>query len=393
MWATKGAPLAAQHGPGAELQWLLKTLHNWLVLEAYPRWAQQGYDRHYGGFHELLGEAGPIGGAPRRARVQVRQIYAFARANQLGWRGDATKLVAGGWEYFFQHYRRADGLYRTVVAPDGTVLDDRAFLYDQAFVLLALAESQRLKGPTSTALAVARELRGRLYELLKCDGPGFKSGLPEGLPLLANPHMHLLEAVQSWALIDADPGWQSMADEIVGLALDRLIDPDLGVVFERFDGQWRVLSEDSDRLLEPGHQYEWAWLLLRARGGSPQARRIDAALRLVDFGETHGIRGGVAVYSLHPDLRVHDGQARLWAQTERLKAALSLARYHHDSRFWHIATLAAQSLLRYLDTAASGLWHDRLSREGKFVPEPAPASDFYHLVVAIAEGLLDREAA
>ena len=98
--------------------------------------------------------------------------------------------------------------------------------------------------------------------------------MPEGLPLLANPHMHLLEAVQSWALIDADPGWQSMADEIVGLALERLIDPELGVVFERFDGQWRALSEDSDRLLEPGHQFEWAWLLLRARGrsrtGSPE---------------------------------------------------------------------------------------------------------------------------
>ena len=74
--------------------------------------------------------------------------------------GRCGPLVAGGWAYFLQHYRRADGLYRTVVAPDGTVLDDRAFLYDQAFVLLALAESQRLNGPASTALTAARELRG-----------------------------------------------------------------------------------------------------------------------------------------------------------------------------------------------------------------------------------------
>ena len=99
------------------------------------------------------------------------------------------------------------------------------------------------------------------------------------------------------------------------------------------------------------------------------------------------------MYSLHPDLRVHDGQARLWAQTERLKVALSLARSRQEFRYWHMATLAAQSLLRYLDTAASGLWHDRLSSAGTFVPEPAPASDFYHLVAAIGEGLLDREAA
>jgi mannose/cellobiose epimerase-like protein (N-acyl-D-glucosamine 2-epimerase family) len=325
--------------------------------------------------------------------VQVRQLYAFARAGQLGWPGDATGLIERGWDYFFRHYQRADGLFRTVVAADGTVLDDRALLYDQAFVLLALAESHRLNGALPRARAAATELRGKLFSLLRGAGLGFKSGLPEGLPLLANPHMHLLEAVQSWALIDADPAWQSMADEIVALAIERMIDPELGAVFERFDGRWRALSDDADRLLEPGHQFEWAWLLLRARGGSTAERRLDAAVRLADFGETHGIRGGVAVYSLHADLRVHDGQARLWAQTERLKAALALARLQQEHRYWHMATLAAQSMLRYLDVSASGLWYDRLDAAGHFVTEPAPASDFYHLVVAIGEGLAAQEAA
>jgi mannose/cellobiose epimerase-like protein (N-acyl-D-glucosamine 2-epimerase family) len=363
------------------------------VHEAYPRWAQQGYDRNYGGFQELLESAGPVVGVPRRARVQVRQLYAFARAADLGWSGDATEMMAGGWEYFFRKYQRADGLYRTLIAPDGTVLDDRAFLYDQAFVLLALAEFHRRSGPASAPLAAARQLRGKLFDQLKCAGPGYRSGLPEGLPLLSNPHMHLLEAVQNWALIDADPAWQSMADEIVALALGRMIDPGLGALLERFDEHWRALCGDCDRLIEPGHQFEWAWLLLRARGPSPSDRPIEAAMRLVDIGETYGVHGGVAVMSLHADLSIHDGQARLWAQTERLKAALALARLTHDSRYWNIATLAAHSLWRYVSTSAPGLWNDRLSAEGEFLAEPAPASTFYHLVVAIAEGVLDQEAA
>ncbi len=324
--------------------------------------------------------------------MQVRQLYAFARAADLGWAGDATELMAGGWEYFFRNYRRADGLYRTLVAPDGTVLDDRALLYDQAFVLLALAQSHCRSGPASAPLAAAVHLRGRLFDLLKCAGPGYRSGVPEGFPLLSNPHMHLLEAVQSWALIDEDPAWQSMADEIVALALGHMIDPVVGALSERFDEHWQALSGDGDRLIEPGHQFEWAWLLLRARGFAPLDQSIEAAKRLVDIGENYGVHRGAAVMSLNADLSVHDGQARLWAQTERLKAALALARLTHDSRYWNMATLAVRSMWRYLAASAPGLWHDRLNADGTFLAEPAPASTFYHLVVAIAEGLTVRGA-
>ncbi len=393
MRATEGEPLAAQHRPGPELERRLKTLHDWLVNEAYPRWARHGYDRDNGGFEELLEPSGPVLGAARRARVQARQLYAFARATDLGWPGDATELIAGSWEYFSRNYRRPDGLYRTLIAPDGTVLDDRALLYDQAFVLLALAEWHRHSRYTTVPLAAARELRGRLFDLLRGPGPGFRSGRLDGLPLLSNPHMHLLEAVQNWALIDADPAWQSMAEEIVALALSRMIDPTLGVLFERFDERWRALSGEADRLIEPGHQFEWAWLLLRTRATSPSTHRTEAARRLVEIGETYGVHGGVVVLSLHADFSVNDGQGRLWAQTERLKAALALGRLTHDSRYWHIATLAADSVWRYIDADAPGLWRDRLRSNGEFLAEPTPASTFYHLVVAIAEGRLEMQAA
>ena len=393
MRATEGETLTAQYGPGPELKRRLKTLHGWLMNEAYPRWATQGYDRHHGGFQELLGSAGPITGVARRARVQVRQLYAFARAGELGWTGDATEVLTGGWEYFLRNYRRADGLYRTLIAADGTVLDDRALLYDQAFVLLALAEAQRRGDAAFAPLAIATELRGRLFDLLKCADSGYRSGLPDGLPLLSNPHMHLLEAVQTWTRIDPDPAWQSMADEIVALALDRMIDPDLGALFERFDEHWRALGGDSDRWIEPGHQFEWAWLLLRACSPQSSNRLTEAAMRLVDFGETYGIHRGVAVMSLHADLSVRDGQARLWAQTERLKAALALARLTHDARHWNAATLAANALWQFIAASEPGLWHDRRSAEGELLAEPAPASTFYHLVVAISEGLPDQEAA
>jgi mannose-6-phosphate isomerase len=360
-------------------------LQHWLLAEAYPLWARQGYDRIHGGFEESLTSAGPTPNQPRRARVQARQIYCFARAASLGWRPpDAARLVADGLAYFLAHYRRPDGLFRTLVAADGTALDDRAVLYDQAFVLLALAESQSVLGPQPELLQTALVLRAALYQQLKRSGPGFSSGVPDALPLLANPHMHLLEAALSWIAIDDDPAWSALAAEMVALALSRFIDPGSGAVREYFDAGWTPLAGTEGRIVEPGHQFEWAWLLLRWDAAADGTARLAAA-RLVQLGEAHGIRDGVAINELLDDFSVRDGEARLWPQTERLKAAVRMAAVTHDARFWSMAARAAQGLRRYFDTEVRGLWYDRLTLDGQFVQQPAPASSFYHIVCAIAE--------
>src|SRR5579884_1446224 len=92
-------------------------LTHWLLRDAYPLWAKRGWDPIRGGFHERLAADQPIASDARRARVQLRQIYSFARAHQLGWQGDARGLVTNGLEYLFAHYLREDGLVRTLVAP------------------------------------------------------------------------------------------------------------------------------------------------------------------------------------------------------------------------------------------------------------------------------------
>ncbi len=297
----------------------LEWLQRWLVNDAYPFWAQHGYDTVQGGFHETLGSDGPVANEPRRARVQLRQIYSFARAADFGWRENAPQLVRDGLDYFFKHYRRGDGLFRTLVAPDGAVLDESALLYDQAFVLLALAESHRILGRTPELVQAARALRTQIYARLKCPGPGFRSGVPAELPLLANPHMHLLEAALRWTALSDEPAWAALAEEIVALALDRLIDGRTGAVLEYFDENWLPLAK---RSVEPGHQFEWAWLLLCWR--------------------------------------------------ERAKP-----------RYWSMTDQAAAGLRRYLETGVAGLWYDRLLADGQFVQESSPASSFYHIVCAI----------
>jgi mannose-6-phosphate isomerase len=133
---------------------------------------------------------------------------------------------------------------------------------------------------------------------------------------------------------------------------------------------------------------EWAWLLIRwsKLRGRPDA--LAAAARLFELGTGPGLDQdrGVALQQLLDDFSVHDPVARLWPQTEWLKAALALsAATPNDPAIAAQIPKAAAALGLYLDTPIPGLWWDRLEPSGRFINEPAPASSLYHIACAIAE--------
>ncbi len=318
-----------------------------------------------GGFHERVSYADAPLEDPRRARVQPRQVYSFARSAELGWRGDAAELVTHGLNYFLSRYRRPDGLFRTLVGPDGGPMDERAVLYDHAFVLLALATCTQVLGRRPSLVHEARVLREAIFRRFERVGSGFETAIPAVSPLPSNPHLHLLEASLAWIPLSGDPEWRQLADDLAGLALTRFIDQSSGAVREYFSRAWSPAPGIEGRIVEPGHQFEWGWVLLRWGPDRSDARR--AALRLIELGEEHGVHRGVALNALLDDFSIHDPDARLWPQTERLKAAALAARLTGETRYWTMAAAAAQGLMRYLDTPVAGLWYDRLTAEGKFI--------------------------
>jgi len=197
--------------------------------------------------------------------------------------------------------------------------------------------------------------------------------------------MHFFEATLAGCEVCSDSAtWKSLANEIATLALDKFIAHSDGALREFFDADWKPAAGIEGRIVEPGHQFEWAWLLLRW-GGAGNSRARHAALKLIDIAEQHGVRNNLAMNSLLDDWTPHDAGARLWPQTERLKAASIAARLTGDAKYFSMAASAADALARYLDTPIPGLWRDRIDAEGRVVDEPAPASSFYHLVAAIGE--------
>ncbi|MBS0374611.1 MAG: AGE family epimerase/isomerase [Proteobacteria bacterium] len=366
----------------ARLASLRGRLREWLVEAAYPRWAAAGVDGA-GGFAESLDAGGRDSGAARRARVAPRQLYAFALAPRLGFRAGTDRILRGGLAYLESRYRRPDGFYRTLVATDGRILDDAALLYDQAFVLLGLAAATAALGVEVGLEARAVALRERIATNWRLPGGGFRAGSGAADGLEANPHMHLLESCLAWAAVGQDPGWRAWADALVALALNRLIRPDSGALHESYAADATPASGLAGRRVEPGHQYEWAFLLLRAPVGD-SAQRRRAALRLIDGAERHGVREGFAVNALLDGTAVYEGGARLWVQTERLRAGVEALRATGEARYLRQAGEAAAALWSYLRSDAPGLWFDRRDVDGRLEDSPAYASTFYHLVGAIA---------
>lgn len=352
----------------------------WMRLNALPIWATIGVDKD-GGFRETIDLSGSVSGEFRRARVQARQAYVYCAAGAAGWAGPWRTLVSRTLERFEATNRRADDLYRTRVSVDGVVLDDSASLYDQAFALFAFAAAAKAGIAPGMMAERAHALRDALAAMRAPAGGWRETGEH---PYQANAHMHLLEACLAWEAVEPEGGWREMADEIVALARRVLIDADGGFLREFFDESWAPALGDDGRLVEPGHQFEWAWLLTRWCRLRGETWALEAAVRLYDIG-ARGVdqERGVAMDALNDDLSVRSDQARLWPQTERLKAALILAETAEGGRrilLLDDARKAMAGLQRYLEP--SGLWRDKMRADGGFVDEPAPASSLYHIMVA-----------
>lgn len=350
----------------------------WLFEEALPLWADAGVDPA-GGFHDQIGDDRRPVAAPKRLRVQGRQIFVYAEAARLGWDGPWREMVRHGLDYLARHAPEPGRIYPSFFF-DGRTKGEET--YGQAFVLLGLAHGRRALGDAAAEIQALDLLAVMRARLGRPDGGFVEIAAPEA-PFQSNPHMHLYEAALAWRSVSADPAWTGLAADMRRLALEVFIDPATGRLLEFFDADGAPVAGPLGREVWPGHLYEWATLLMLDGAGDD-----DEAERLARLAAETGVDRDreVAIFSQDvADGAPIDRSARLWAQTERLRACVLLHQRSDDAGFWGQEALKAYGALKaYLAAPGGGLWRDRMDVEGRLDAEPAKATSLYHIMGAYA---------
>jgi mannose/cellobiose epimerase-like protein (N-acyl-D-glucosamine 2-epimerase family) len=363
----------------------------WMFDSALPLWSRNGIDQVFGGFHDSLDmETGSCVTPTKRSFVQARQIYVFAESAKLGWPGPWQAALENGLATLEDSCRHDEWGYINTIGSNNKKLQTKRDLYDQAFVAFAkscVAFAIRDNDIASRGhIADARNLLESVEKNWAAPSGGFYEGeLHPKLPRKQNPHMHLLEAYIALAIATGDAADVVRANSIANFAVKKIIDSDYHVIPEYFTEHWDPVSTNGQFSVEPGHHFEWVWLLCRlANIGGVDHRPL--AKKLWHFACDYGIdeRRGVAIDEVSQNGLVISSRARLWPQTERLKAALAMMEFGvSDAR--DEAEKSFAGLNKYLQTPVHGLYYDKLLDDGSFVNEPARASSLYHIVCAFSE--------
>jgi mannose/cellobiose epimerase-like protein (N-acyl-D-glucosamine 2-epimerase family) len=345
----------------------------------------------------------PIDPGFRRIRVMGRQTYVLCHAALGGGEG-AERLASVAVSALTDRAIGADGQFYARLASDGGVLDAAPDLYDIAFGLFAMAWSYRLTRDERVADIAECSIAQVRAVLASLSGRGFVSRPTQTGVHEQNPHMHLFEAATFLAAFSPRPAFRALADELFELAETTLFDSATGTLPELFDARWRPLASQGVIRVEPGHLYEWAWLLHRYGRLAGQSRAFGIADRLFAFAYRYGHdeNTGLVLDAVDPRGRPVETDLRLWPNTEFLKAQVAMQEVHgegpgfDDSAIMHnVQRIRDHFLTRQSCGPAAALrdgwWIDYL--EGINLQPKSdhiPASSLYHIFLAFTELLRHR---
>jgi mannose/cellobiose epimerase-like protein (N-acyl-D-glucosamine 2-epimerase family) len=360
-------------------------LAGWVCEEALPFWQSQGRDDVFGGVHERLHwDGSPDLASAKRVRVQARQIYCYAHATDLGW-FDGIGFAGNILDWLLVKARiggNASGFAHLLKA-DGSISNTLRDTYDHAFMLLALAWYTKASGDAQARALIGATLAFLDEELLCRDG-SYREGQPPSLPRRQNPHMHLFEAMLALHETLAYPGALERAGKLRSMFMNRFLRP-VPVLIEFFDDDWAPAPGKAGRIVEPGHQAEWCWLLRRyerAAGLPPDAlpsALIDAAEATADPAT------GFLIDEAFSDGTPSRRSRRLWPQTEWAKAWLSEQRIGRKGAQAKATHALDQLTTHYLGRPLPGGWIDQMDENGRPMVEGIPASTLYHVFAAAVE--------
>nr|WP_314484510.1 AGE family epimerase/isomerase [uncultured Pseudomonas sp.] len=336
-----------------------------------PLWQGPGWNAELALPYEALSpEHRPLPPQRYRAMACARQLYVFSSLIGDPAFPAAAERAADLFRSLQSRFHDAEhGGWFYSIDPHGAPLDTRKDLYTHAFIIFACAHYwAKVREPmVESALNAALQVVAERFS----DGKGlYEANLNQDWSSLntgplQNPLMHLAEAFLATLSVRDDAAVQSALLALADGMQQRFIEPVHNVMLEKPCGA-------VDNWFEPGHQFEWLYLL----ESSPLLRSgaLHGSLdRAFDFAEQVGVdpESGAVCGMLAPEGTLRDGTQRIWAQAEYVRA-LTL-RPDNLTRLQRQLRALQQQFLH------AGGWYECRDAEGNISREDMPSTTPYHL--------------
>ncbi|MDB2390888.1 AGE family epimerase/isomerase [Alphaproteobacteria bacterium] len=365
------------------------------ILDFY---APHVFDPAGGFFHHFLDDGTVYDSETRHLVSSTRFVFNYVNAYFQTGESYHKDLAEHGFTFLNSAHRAADGHYIWQLK-SGQVDDGRAMAYGHAFVLLAASYAQRLNisGAKETAYAVFDFMDKYFWEDAYS---AYADERDTSLAILSdyrgqNANMHSVEALIASFETTNDIKFLTRAKQIAYQFCKVLAAKCDGQIWEHYNTSWQPdwkynIDKPDDLFkpwgFQPGHQIEWAKLLLQLDNLSPEDWYLPTAIHLFDLAMDKGwdAEHGGLVYGYGPDGKFADAHKYFWVQAEAIATAWRLYQRTGTARYQQCYHQLWQWSWTHLVDHEYGGWYRILAQDGRRVePYKSPAGKVdYHTMGA-----------
>ncbi len=371
-----------------ELAEYARDFHDQLVAKVLPYWYDTAVDWQRGGY--LLSDNAEKTAPPASDKMivtQARMVWGFSHVYNEGYRDpkrDFVKAAKTGYDFIVAHFLDPkQGGYYWKTDLDGKPINDRKYLYGQAFVVYAFVEYYRAshdRDALERALSLYRTIQLNCHDIehggwgehytsdwklitrqddrIEVEVAGLKS---------ANAHLHWMEALTE--LYDAtrnDDVKRSLEEALrINATYFYPMDPSR-CAFHR-NPDWSFVTDPKSAGLSYGHNVEFAWLMVHAQQVLGQSPSWDHFNALLEHALAHGFdkeRGGVYSRGIE-DLDAYDTDKVWWVQAEMVAALTVSLKHEWDIRHDQALHKLINFLQAFVIDEKDGIWIESVTAEGR----------------------------
>ena len=368
------------------LKTALVTCQSFVFDQLLKNWSIYGINKEFNFSYESLAhnwENNPVGRI--RLLTQCRQLYTFSHACQLKHVPEWLALLTPLFDFIVQHYYLEDRWIFSL-NDDLSVKDKQSDAYALAFVLLAFSHYYKVT-KDDRALSYMKKTHLFLMENMQAESGGFYESYPvdDKQVRRQNPHMHLLEGYLSAFVVTQEQEYKATIESLLSLAFEHFYDKKSQTLKEFFTKDWQQ-DPSTGNQVEPGHHFEWVWLLYQANQLIPNTDYTDLAQKLWLTASRHGLAANGGVYNqIDSDTyKPIDKEKRIWPITEYLKAitVMPLGKEEKVDRLEKALEFIQQNYL-----LPNGCWNEYLNTDNSAKNYPLPGTSSYHIFLGVTEVL------